>query len=96
MAGVTVGTVTGPLKGALKDANTLTGAGSGVAALNLTEGDGLSADKAGWVEDLAGSLADSGEAVARVGEEEGLSVGIDARGGKHSWVRCSSTWWAGT
>lgn len=90
-----VGTVTGSLWGVLKDAEDLIEVGSGVVALNLSEEESLSIDKAGWLEDPAGSAAGSGEAVARVGEEEGLSVATDARGGKHSRVRCSSTWWAG-
>lgn len=91
-----VGMTAGPLNGALNEAEALTAAGSGAVALNLTEADSLSLDAAGWMEDLAGADAGSGEGVGRVGEEEALSVEMDARGGKHRRARCSSTWRAGT
>lgn len=84
-----VGTTAGPLT-ALNETVALTMGGSGaVVVLYLTEADNLSADEAGGQEDLAET--DSGSGVGRMGEEDGLSVEMDARGGKHRRVRCSST-----
>lgn len=92
-----VGPMAGPLNGALNEAEALT-AGSGAAALNLTEAEGLSVDEAGvgaaaltGPGDLAGAEKGSGELVGGVGEEEALSAVMDARVGKHRRIRCSST-----
>lgn len=93
-----VGTIAGPLTGALNEAEalTVTAAGSGAAALNLTEAEGLRVDEAGagvltGPGDLAGADAGSGEGVGGVGEEEALSAATEARGRKHRRARCSST-----
>lgn len=91
----------GPLNGAAAEA--LTVAGSGAAASNLTEADGLSVDEDGvgagaltGPGDLAGVDRGSGEGVGGVGEEEALSAAMDARGSKDRRARCSSTRCAGT
>lgn len=93
-----VGPMAGPLNGALNETEALTAAGSRAAALNLTEAEGLSVDEVGvgaaaltGPGDLAGAEAGSGELVGGVGEEEALSAAMDARGGKHRRIRCSST-----
>lgn len=77
--------------GPLKEAELLTAAASGVTALILTEADGRSGSDDGGEEDLTEAGAGSGGANGRVGEEEALSVGMDARGGRHRRARCSST-----
>lgn len=93
-----VGTVAGPLNGAFNEVEAGTVAGSGALALNLIEAEGLRVDDAGVgsgaltaLGDLAGASAGSGEVVGGVGEEDVLSAVMDARGGKHRRVRCSST-----
>lgn len=94
-----VGTTAGPLNAALNEADAPTVvAGSGAADLCLTEADGLRADevagRAGALTgpgDLAETDAGSGEGAGGVGEEEALSAAMDARGGKHRRIRCSST-----
>lgn len=94
-----VGTKAGPLNAALNEADAPTvAAGSGAADLCLTEADGLreeeAAVRAGALTragDLAGTDAGSGEGAGGVGEEEALSAEMDARGGKHRRIRCSST-----
>lgn len=95
-AGVMVGTMTGPLDGALNEAEAPTPAESGAAALNLTEENGLRLDGAGvGAAGLTGpgdvAEGGSGERVGGVGEEEALSAATDARGGKHRRERYSST-----
>lgn len=92
-----VWTTAGPLNGALDGAEALTSAGSGAAARNLTEAEGLRVDETGvgaaaltGPGDLAWATAGSGEGVGGVGEEE-LPAAMDARGGKHRRVRYSST-----
>lgn len=89
-AGVMVGTVDGALK-ALNEKLALSVGGSGAVVLYLTEVDSLSTDEAGGLEDLSGPDEDSGDGTGRMGEEDGLSVVMDARGGKHKRVRYSST-----
>lgn len=72
----------GPLYEALNEAEALMTGGpeAGVGAAALT-GPG----------DLAGARMGSGDGFGGVGEEEALSAAMDARGGKHTRLRCSST-----
>lgn len=88
----------GPFNGALNNTDAVTGAGSGAAALNLTEADGWRMDEDGvgagaltGPGDLVGADRGSGEGVGGVGDEEALSAAMDARGGKDRRARCSST-----
>lgn len=88
----------GPLYEALNEAETLISGGLGAAALNLTEAECLRLDEAGvgaaaltGPGDLAEAEMGSGEGFGGVGEDEALSAAMDARGGKHRRVRCSST-----
>ena len=93
-----VGTAAGPLIRALDEAEPLTTAGSGAAALKLAVAEGFRLYEAG-VEaaaltgpgDLAGVEPGSGERVGGVGVEEALSAAMDARGGKFRRTRYSST-----
>lgn len=90
--------IVGPLNGALNEAEALTAAGSGAAALNFKEVEWWRPDETGLVAaaltgpgDLEGAVVGSGEGFGGVGEEAALSAAMDARGGKHRRVRCSST-----
>lgn len=83
--------------GPLNEAEALTAAGPGAAALNLTDAECLRVDEAGAGAGAAaltgpGDLG-SGEGFGGVGEEEeaALSAAMDAREGKHRRLRCSST-----
>lgn len=87
-----LGTTAGSLMGPLKEAELLTPAAeSGVTVLSFIEADGLSDRDDGGVEDLTEAAAGWGGADGRVGEDEALSVGTDASGGRHRRARCSST-----
>lgn len=77
----------GPVAGVLNEAEALAAAGSGAAFLNLTEAEGLRVNEAG-VGVGAGALPGLGGLAA--GSEEALSAAMDARGGKHRRMRCSS------
>lgn len=65
--------------------------GFGVVALVLTEADSLRVDETGGLGDLAVAGAGSGEGAGRVGEDDALSVVMEAMGGKHRRLRYSST-----
>lgn len=83
----------GPLYEALNEAEALITGGLRAAALNLTEAECLRVDEAGVgsAGDLAAAEMGSGDGFWGVGEEQELSPAMDARGGKHKQVRCSST-----
>lgn len=88
----------GPLYRALNEAEVLITGGSVAALLNLTEAECLRVDEAAvgaaaltGPGDLPGAGVGSGEGFGGVGEEEALSAAMDARGGRHRRVRCSST-----
>lgn len=53
--------------------------------------DGVNAAALSGTGDLAAAGMGSGEGFGDVGDGEGLSARMDARGGKHRRVRCSST-----
>lgn len=80
----------GPLYRALNEAEVLITGGPVAAPLNLTEAECLRVDEAAvGAASLTG--VGSGEGFGGVGEEEALSAAMDARGGKHRRMRCSST-----
>lgn len=94
----------GPLYDALNNAEVWLTAGLGPVSLNLTGAECLSVEDtpAGAASALTGrrylvrAETDSGEWCGGVGEDKGLSPGMDARGGKQRRMRYSSTRWAGT
>lgn len=84
-----------PLHKALIEAEVLIAVGADVASLNFTDAECLRVKEAPVRPNSALSrspgLSDSGEQCGGLGEDKGLSPVMDTRGGKHRWMRYSST-----